>query len=122
MTYKYKSINELSIKYCINCGVNYKTMAGSKLHKCSVVNGILKEYDCQLCDESFACESRRQKHELVAHGIDGRTWICNECDEEFLNEDDFRLHNKQKHDIPPSKKIKENQGTLNISKMHLLMV
>ena len=97
-------------EYCVNCGVNYKTMAGSKLHKCSVVNGILKEYDCQLCDESFACESRRQKHELVAHGIDGRAWSCNECDEEFLNGDEFRLHNKQKHDIPPSKKVKENQG------------
>ena len=96
-------------EFCINCGVNFKTMAGSKLHKCSVVNGILKEYDCQLCDESFACESRRQKHELNAHGIDGRTWSCNDCDEDFLNEDDFRLHNNQKHGILPSKKIRENQ-------------
>merc|ERR1711946_119838 len=33
-----------------------------------------------------------------------------DCDEDFLNEDEFRLHNKQKHDIPPSKKIKENQA------------
>ena len=61
------------------------------MHKCAVLSGSQKSFECSPCSESFECESKLEKHNKRNHSVDG------------IN---FRL-NKTQNGVPPTKKIKE---------------
>ena len=78
---------------CQSCGKTFKALAGSRLHKCAVLNGSQKSFECSPCGESFESESKLDKHHRKNHSVDG------------IN---FRP-NKTLNGVPPAKKIKEGQ-------------
>ena len=95
------------IPSCTNCGKNFKTVMGSKEHKCEVLNSAAK-HDCEKCHDSFLSLSELKVHKLKMHNIEGESLHCNICAESFVSTEHLSVHNKQIHDIPPSKRIKEN--------------
>ena len=95
--------------YCNICGHTAKSLVGSKQHKCDVVSGSVLNFECKVCHEFFSTEDERKYHAYHNHKIDGVTWHCNKCDEGFSNEDNFYLHISKVHDVPPSKKAKNDE-------------
>ena len=70
-----------SAEPCPTCGKTFKTLQGTKAHKCSVLDGTQHNFECALCNEYFDCESNLERHELS--------------------------HNNGSDAIPPMKKVKE---------------
>ena len=81
---------------CQPCGKTFKTLPGSRAHKCAVLNGTQKTYECSPCGESFECEEKMEKHNQRNHAVDG------------IN---FRLNQLPKNGSPPTKKAKELEST-----------
>mgnify|MGYP001452764759 FL=1 len=52
---------------CHTCGKTFKTLQGTKAHKCSFLNGTQPNFECSPCNEFFDCEIKLKKHELGHH-------------------------------------------------------
>ena len=57
---------------CQSCGKTFKALSGSRLHKCAVLSGSQRSFECSPCGESFECESKLEKHNKRNHNVDGK--------------------------------------------------
>ena len=67
----FKNVWESKEETCHPCGKTFKRLPGSRAHKCAVLNGLQKTFDCDPCGERFECESKLVKHNQKNHCEDG---------------------------------------------------
>ena len=92
---------------CPPCGKTFKRLPGSRAHKCAVISGLQKTFDCDPCGERFECESKLVKHNEKSHREDG------------IN---YRLNKTPISGIPPSKKVKKIDDSMkNVAPSNELM-
>ena len=77
---------------CLCAMPTFKRLPGSRAHKCAILNGLQKTFDCDPCGERFECESKLVKHNQKNHCADG------------IN---YRQNKAPISGIPPQKKTKQ---------------
>ncbi len=81
---------EVKMKKCPHCDVEYKTATQIKSHVRKFHTGI-KPYECSLCSESFFEKIHRARHMYTKHSV-GAKVFCQKCNKGYLQNYELVRH------------------------------
>ena len=100
---------------CHRCGQTFKGSTGLSKHQ-ATCNGKMR-FRCNGCVNYFETEDELNVHKIKIHEavIEIGKLSCKTCNVAFENQGLFVNHFQKEHDIPPSKKVRENIKTVSFS-------